>query len=362
MKPTALCKSWVYDSLGRVVETTTSIVGGGDYTQQVAYDQYGRAYRSADSADAVINAAWQGQTIENVYNQFGFLNKVIDPAANSSEALYTVLDMDARGNVIESRQGNGVTMSQTYHPLSGQIETKKAFNSLNVPLQDIHYQWDELGNLKHRQDMRNGHSKKEIFDYDNLNRLTSYQIEGRSAINVQYDDFGNIKHKSDVGDYYYGGSTQCSTQASVHAVCKISNNGSSQTFEYDNNGNMTEDTELDGHGGRTITYSIFEKPLSIEKGSHLTQFEYGPDRARYKRTDTNTQTNQLISTTYYLGSVEKTIFNDRIEVKRYLPGGAMLTETYDVAMNALSEAVMQYRYFDHLGSLDVIADNAGTGN
>jgi hypothetical protein len=54
----------------------------------------------------------------------------------------------------------------------------------------------------------------------------------------------------------------------------------SATYCYDANGNMTSGD------GRTTTWSAFNMPTSIVKGTSTVAFQYGPDRGRFKRVDT----------------------------------------------------------------------------
>ena len=63
---------------------------------------------------------------------------------------------------------------------------------------------------------------------------------------------------------------------------------------------------------RSLTYYTFDKPKSIIKGNHQVEFEYGPNRGRYYRRDTDTSTNR-VTKTYYIGNVEKVINPDGSE-------------------------------------------------
>ena len=122
------------------------------------------------------------------------------------------------------------------------------------------------------------------------------------------------------------------------------------TYAWDANGNNTSG------GGRALTYTVFDKVATVTKGGHATAFEYGPDRARYMRADTETgQT----TTTLYIGGLEKVAHPDgRREVRRYIDGLVIETKKYGAA-GALTDTNEQYVLKDHLGSVDVITDADG---
>ena len=170
--------------------------------------------------------------------------------------------------------------------------------------QDFGYTWDVLGNLTERTDMTGTRTLTETFTYDNLNRLTSARVGTGAAQTLTYDAHGNITNKSDVGSYTYGAST-----AGPHAVTTAG----SDTYTYDANGNVTGETRS-GTTVRSLTYTPFNKVASITKGNRTVSFAYGPDRARYRRTDTDSKGTAVASddtttTTLYLGSVEKVTYS-----------------------------------------------------
>src|SRR5690625_5945040 len=81
---------------------------------------------------------------------------------------------------------------------------------------------------------------------------------------------------------------------------------------------------LGDSSGRRIEYSSFDKPIEITKGGYTTRFAYNPSRARYLRSDQDSHGATTI--TRYLGNVERiTHPNGRLEVKRTLPGGALIS-------------------------------------
>jgi RHS repeat-associated protein len=124
-----------------------------------------------------------------------------------------------------------------------------------------------------------------------------------------------------------------------------------QSYSYDANGNVTS------YEGKTLEYSVFDKPTRIQSKGHETTFKYGTARNRYERHDAYTDGKS--KTTQYLGSVEKIQHSDgKLEFKRRLPGGALITLEQDSNNNILNETI-NYLHMDHLGSVDVITDAQG---
>ncbi|WP_444897527.1 RHS repeat-associated core domain-containing protein [Microbulbifer sp. SSSA005] len=333
-------KLYGYDNLGRPNETITSFAEGDDYFEKSNYDQYGRAFQIFD-AGGVGN--WESSAIQHKYNEYGYLEQVVDAEQlnlATAEEFYTVLKMDARGNVTEYVTGNGVITEKTFAPDTGRL-TNQVAHILGVQtIQDLTYFWDDLGNLKYREDRSGDKNLREDFVYDELNRLKQSQVSGRDTLEMEYDDLGNIIYKSDVGEYRYG--NECAQAFGPNAVCETTDGVS---YEYNRNGSMISDSS-----GRSLRYTTFDKPSEITKDGHKTEFLYGPERKRYLRKDI--AKNGQITETRYIGNVEKVTQGGNTEIKRYLPGGALVT---------ISSTGRQSRYIhkDHLGSLDVITDSLG---
>ena len=350
-------KTVSYDPFGRVINTATSLGAAGadgDYIEEVTYDQFGRTFQTFDAAnDPTGYTGYQGT--QSQYNQYGYLEQVGD-ALNGSDGLpltvyRKITSMDERGNITsEERSNDLVDVSRVYDAATGRLETIDAVHSFTgADVQDLDYEWDTLGNLNHRKEKSGNKDLTEDFLYDGLNRLTSYHVVGQTAKTVSYNALGNITNKSDVGNYFYGtGNTSAANDAGPHALISITG-AEAATYAYDNNGNNTSGD------GRTIDYSTFDKPTQITKGGHTTAFQYGPDRARYKRTDTNSSGTK---TTLYVGNTEWiTKLDGNKEIKRYL-GGTIITLKLN-SSDQLTGKDTHYQYHDHLGSIDVITDHQG---
>ena len=319
-----LSRNFVYDLLGRVEEVHTTIQGT-NYTERTTYDQYGRVFQSFDASGVDRGA-------EHIYNAHGYLSQVIEAqlSAMTTNVHYEVLAMNARGQVTSQRKG-GTTETRQYDPVTGMPSQFQVRNAAQQTLDTQTFQFDVLGNLTHRT--QGSHS--ETLSYDNLNRLTGVNTSGSAPnLSVAYNALGNITSKSNVGSYSYGAGS-----AGPHAVTSAGG----VSYGYDANGNMVSGN------GRTITWMPFNKPSQIQQSNRSVTFEYGPQRERYQRTDS---TSSGTTITRYVGSVEIITRPGGTELKRYLPGGVVVTVT-----GTTSERLALFH--DHLGSVTLIVDDAG---
>ena len=336
-------QGYSYDSLGRGSRTTTTIAGQAHH-EQMTYDQYGRLFQVFDAARS--SASFTDNGIERHYNSAGYLSRVTDAAYAAGyplEVYSEVLAMNARGQVTRDRLGQGVVRNASYENDTGLL------SNLNAGVGPTNYQnltltWDQIGNLTRRTQTGNSRNLAERFTYDGLNRLHTSTVTGQSAVTVNYDAKGNILSKTGVtGTWQYGGNG-----AGPHAVTRAGD----ATYRYDANGNNI-------HGdGRSLTYYTFDKPKSIIKGNHKVEFEYGPDRSRYYRKDTDTSTNR-VTQTYYIGNVEKVSNPDGSQAwKRYL-GNVIIEHKRNSAGVEVHKKAF-YSLKDHLGSLNVLLEKRGS--
>jgi len=338
----------LYDSLGRNDEVVTNF-DGGVYFEKTTYDEFGRVHQYFDAAG---NGSFTDHGIVSQYGYFGHLAGIADAVevGGAPRTIYRRISaMNARGQVTDEELGVGasgvpaITASYLFEPDTGRLADKDAYNAAGEQVQDLHYVWNDVGSLTSRSDTYHGagapNMLSETFGYDGLNRLTSHGENGQAALSVTYDAVGNIKTKTGVsGTYQYG------TNASPYSVTYA--NGSN--YYYDLSGNNTSG------GGRTIVYSTFDKPVSISKGGNSVTFAYSPDRSRFRRVDSGAST----KTTRYIGNVEFIDHhNGNVERKRYIGGVAIETGYYTNGNETRRDT--EYTLHDHLGSLDIITDDAG---
>jgi len=334
-----------YDGLGREDHVQTLILGG-QYDVYTDYDTFSRV-------DEITYPSGYG--VKYQYTSLGYLHKVVD-AINTSTVHWEATGMNNFGNITTSING-GIVSEKVYEPNSGRLE--KIITGFTT-IQDLQYDYDNLGNLKQRKD--HIQNLTEDFVYDDLNRLKSATVVGvGTAKTFVYDALGNITNKSDVGNYTAYGAEHASCgadsagiikDAGPHAVTSIDNGAIN--YCYDANGNMESGND------RTISWSSYNKPIQIARGQGQAQkivsFNYGPDRARFRQVASD---NSTTKTTTYIGGLYEQIQitgNSNKEHKHFIRANGQtigIHTSYD-----MGESSTEYLHRDHLGSIDVITDSS----
>ena len=337
-------ETYTYDELGRSSTTTTCVgpnAAGLCYLRRVTYDDYNRLRQQVDSA---VDGTWSNRGSEKRYNAYGYLSEIVDVDGQALVPYYKVNTMNARGRVTSFALGNGSVTNRSYEPATGRLHTLKTVSLAGgqPDIQDLRYTWDDLDNLTQRRDNRRNLTE-DFLQYDGLNRLVASQVVGQAPRTVRYNSLGNITAKSNVGDYTYSG-----INAGPHAVTST---GDGITYQYDPNGNMYSDSS-----GRTLAYTVFDKPKMIAKGGYVTRFAYGPSRKRHTRVEEGVGGRTVKR---YVANIEHITKPDGTrEVKRYINNNVIVTTRY-TADGAKTTESTDYIHHDHLGSLDVVTNEAG---
>ncbi len=365
---------WVYDSAqGAALGKLHKVVGKDGYVEEVVYDNLGRAqegiksvngetYRTATSFDTLgrpETVTYPGVSnrlqTRNIYNALGMLIEVRNAIDNT--LYYQFGELDARGNIISEWLGNGVETRRSYKTENGRLDSIVSDIGMTYgDIQNLQFNFDDLGNLDYREDYRNNF--REDFTYDSNNRLlvssANYGNNDIRTTSVSYDTLGNILTKSGVGGYKYG--SQCANGFGPHAVCEVYGTKNA-AYTYDANGNMlTGDV-------RSISYTSFDKPNQIIKGLNTTDILYGPSRSRYFRKDTVDIA--VTQYTYVGGIYEKVEFlNDGVAVnkteERHFIGGFAILTMEDRSAGSPGIIKTRYLHKDHIGSITTITDEMGS--
>ena len=198
------------------------------------------------------------------------------------------------------------------------------------------YIFNNKGNLISRSDLLTGH--KEDFVYDNMNRLTAWDVSKNnvSQVNnsINYNPTtGTITTKSDVGF----------------------------TFNYgEENGKPHALTSISGKPGRipnvaqTVTYTDFKKVKSISLGNKSLVLDYGVDEQRRKGVF---KEGNVTFTRYYSGNYEEEISSSgKVKKIHYISGGDGLAGIY---INDDGNRSFYSAYCDYQGSLLALTDING---
>lgn len=114
--------------------------------------------------------------------------------------------------------------------------------------------------------------------------------------------------------------------------------------------------------GSAITWTSYNLPSLIAKASNSSQFFYGASRARYKQIAITAAGGSLpagTETTVYVGSLFEKVTKPSgvIEYKHSVMAGSGAVAIRTLRSNSANDT--RYLHKDHLGSVDVITDEAG---
>jgi RHS repeat-associated protein len=319
-------QTWKYDLQGRVVSTAQTIPGApaNPYTTAFAYDAMDRV-RTMTYPD--------GEVVTTSYNAQG----LPDTLTGSLTNFVTATNYNAASQLTSLTFNNTAVTNYTYNAnnlrLTDIVTTKSGNTLLN-----LHYTFDNVGNILSVQDTARGETTN--YAYDDLNRLLSAIVTNgpnQYSRSWTYDTLGNITQRVENGattTYQYNDAT------SKHAVTHLNN---VLKYAYDANGNMTT------RDGDTLTYDVENRLTSVTKAGVTTSFVYNGDGTRVKRSVSNA------GTTYYVGNYYEV----------WVPNSGTTTFNkyyYFGAQRVAAKIASTLFYFqgDHLGSSSVVMTQAGT--
>ena len=302
-------EKFYYDNLGRTVKTVKT-VDGVAYTTETAYDSLGRT-ASIKYPD--------GEVINYTYDGGGNLQSV--------QGYVTYSNYNALGQAGTLTYANGVVTTQQYRPDNNRLYSITT-NSPTAGLQNMSYEYDNVGNVKTITDLIDG-NRTQTFLYDDLNRLTKATSTGTyGVIDWTYNQIGNMTYNSKLGAYTYN-----TNGVRPHAVIQAGAN----SYAYDDNGNMVN------RKGRVITYDYDNRPSSIVYNGGTASFVYDFAGDRVKKITAS-------GTDIYIGKLYRCNNGD---CTKYIFGGG----TRIAAKNPTRGT--HYYHGDHLGSASVVTDSAG---
>ncbi len=339
-----------YVASGNGIGQLKKITAPNDSYQQYDYDGFGRAVKTTQHIDNTISDI----IFQYRYNEMGNVDTIIYPGNYKIDQAY-----DNFGNIVTVKNGstniwalNELTATKMKYSLGNNgMFTEKSFDdyglmkscSTKVGANVIQYQYYDFnpvnGLLRSREDRRTEYLLKEVFAYDDLYRLTNWDIT-KNGTNKVYNSLtyktnmsGNINVKSGIGTYdYLSGRPHAIDNLTAAANCPVS--------------------LLD----QNIDFNSLNKVNYIEENNYKITFTYGPDEQRIKTA--LTQNGTLKKTTYFGGLYEKTVVQGG-ETKEilYIPAGDGLAAAY--IKSSTSGNNLYYVHKDHLGSLVSLTDGNG---
>lgn len=264
--PAALTrKSTQYDTYSRPVSTDT-LIDGGTYTSQLAYDNQGRpklaVYPQATSSAAAL-------AVRTHCNLSGFADEIQN--ASTGYSYWKISARGADGQLTQATQGGVITVNQAYSG-DGMARVSRinvtAGVSLVTPDADLGMldqtiSFDSVANLKARTlksdyAARNG---SELFSYDSLDRLiASTASTGNVTVlpdtgGYTYDAAGSLVNRAGISNTYNTNAT-ADPLLNNNRLCGINAGTYNGAISYDLNGNLKQYTRpysgVPGADGATI--------------------------------------------------------------------------------------------------------------
>ncbi|WP_158619471.1 polymorphic toxin type 17 domain-containing protein [Corallococcus sp. AB011P] len=273
--PDGVLTEFAYDVLGRPSETAWTI-SGRRFATDVSYDDYGRPLTFAyPEAGPVENPS--RLVVQKTYDGSGSLASIRNPLTGTE--YWKVLESNSLGQIKREMSGNGVVTQRIFDKV-GTLRFMEATGV--VPVQRMSFGFAPDGNLKERHDLIAGTS--EDFNYDELDRLTHWQVTQNGAISRQefhYDSIGNLEsHQISAGPGFTSSFTYSGPQS--HAPNSRTQKGVTRFLQYDAVGNQVDDGL-----GRTVQYSAFDLPKQIALNQETTSFKYDGAQRRVLKTQAN---------------------------------------------------------------------------
>ncbi len=339
--------SYTYDALGRTSSEAKNIAGT-TYQTNNEYDRLG---------NQTLVTTPDGAQIKYEYNSGGMVEKIARKGAGAGSFVNVVEDFDysPEGKIVYQNNHNETATTNTYdashlYRLTDKFTDGPAWGITNV-LQDLHYTYDNVGNITQLSDTsETNNSKTIVYTYDDLSRLTmasSTAVGDGPAYKetYTYNAIGNILTKSDLGTYLYSGATSTTLFTNPHAVTSV--NGTAYT--YDRNGNTTQ------AGTATSSWNYRNQMISMKVGATTTTYVYDHtgDRVKYtNKLSTIVYPNKLYNIEIPVGtSTMATTTESHIFL-----GDTMIATVEKVGTT--TEAI-HYIHTDHLSGANISTDKDG---
>jgi len=328
------------------------------------------------------------------------------PAELVVSAFIEDVDYNATGQITKIFYGNGTKTYYKYNDLTLRLDHLKTFSPSIAPIensegwaefddgdiQDLAYEYDNVGNIMHIEDIVN--TSTQDFIYDEQNRLVqAFAPNSYGTKTYAYDTIGNITEKDGL-TYTYG-----ENGAGPHAVTSLSDGSS---FSYDENGNMSR--MIKDSITWDYVYDAENRLIEVHRNSFIkAEYEYDGDGGRVKKTVHSNQNakledyfpqgrrqfasleneHQLVSFDLwdfvdYLNPLHVKDAEALINIVKQL-GGSVTTTTYigslyeetngagsrhsylgGTRIATVHDNFVSYYHNDHLGGTNVITDSQGS--
>ena len=367
-----ICQNTMYDELGRVIEKKT-----GTYVTKYEYGKSGAGANLLtsksleDSKGNVLSYSTfvydnykrlkckyeYGKSMkvfrtEYEYNSFGEVQNISRWISEKNISLSIGYVYDDYGNKIEISYNDYMSGLKPVWRLSKYtgkyvslsllgcdgLESEKSFDDAGSLVNShVSYRGYDLTSLFYTYDPSTGNMNsrsgmlmcKEMFDYDDNNRLTNYvSLNGKNQY-VDYSENGNIIYKSDLGSYRYQNASK------PHRLTQLDNEETSYPLDT-----------------RTINYNVWNRVSRIKDTETGYEMQLTYDDEGNRNWSKLTKYGALVRETEYIGCLEHVKSKTADEYFVYLDDN-LLYHFNDHVSECL------YLCTDHLGSVVKIVNEHG---
>lgn len=248
-----------YKRLIKTIETTPY----ARFTKEVTYDAFGRTDKETSTALVLSSGKSSAKTVKNTYKN-GIAWQIIDDA--NSQVLYQLNETNARGQVTTAAMGNGniaITNSYDSFGLPSQIKHDRVGVSPgNLMLLTTAFD-AQKGNLSSRTNSL--FNWNESFQYDSLDRLTSYPNAIGVQVNQSYDARGRIT-ENPIGTYAYTNTEKPYQNNRIDLSAEA-------TGSYDVREGVFCDSFEEKKGWGAIDGTVFSYDTTEKRGAGATSFK-----------------------------------------------------------------------------------------
>ena len=343
-------------------------------TTHYDYDDFGRIvtkYETINSTNIFTSKYWynKGQLLEEEfpssvkvryeYNAQGIFNRLTRIDNGKNDELWRLYSLDEFGATTEYRlAGNAINTINEFDP-DYRFPISILTTGYTTNIQNLSYEWEpNRAVLLSRSDDNNHQS--EAFQYDELDRLTQYDIIDNNSvpnqsktITMNYNIDGSMASKSDIGTYKYMDYGSTLPKKPYHAVKRLGDINN-QYIQYEVPPLFTK-------------YNSFRKIETIQNALDRVIYNYGFDDSRILAIfqskvyygDPFTERYKK----YYLSNYEKTVLTDGTYAKdvTYINtrNGLIAAIVKETGSTGISTERTLYVHKDYLGSIQALSEKAG---
>lgn len=312
------------------------------FTKKFTYDDFGRII--TEESQAIAYGKSSVKKLKNLY-QNGGLVSISDFMSN--EVLWTINELNARGQVTLSTVGNNLKKTNTYNTYGYLTEAKtdKASGTTVSQLMKLTFNFNtQRGILNSRTNSL--FTWTENFTYDGLDRLVNFS-DNNSQRSHTYDSRGRITTNSAIGNYVYNTNSYQQTELTL---------------------NLAGETYFNNYQKQQITYNAFKSPVEIvEEGKDKVSFEYNGFMGRANMFYGGLETDKTLrkSRKHYSHDGSMEVAYDKTTGKvtfvTYLMGDAYSSPVIWHSEHSGSTTANNFFYLhrDYLGSIIGITDKEG---